>query len=559
MSKRPVVERMIGGAGTGKTHAVLSAMNRAREELRLEPEEIAFSTYTRNGREVMARRAAEEWGCSEQRLTTHGQFRTTHSMALRQTGIKKDQLLTGGKKSAEWMSEAIGTELATEQDEDGNFAVTAPSRDSSEAAFAINAWNLARSRLDPFDDVMDEAHERGENAPSTATAKAIVERYEIAKRADDRVDFPDLLGRFAGIGFDVEGFSRRTPEGDLPAGMRMLCIDEAQDASALVDTVCRRLASAPGMERVLLVGDPGQSIFSFSGGSAQNFLAWDAQETVMPKSFRCAPPILALGEDCLRNMRHGYWDRGIAPASHDGSIEQAGTKLDAVSSLDPATSTLILARCGFTLKDYRQELSRRSIPFATLGKDDGRERRRGFLALWRLSGGQAVLNADLAAAIEMIRVSAYGSGRLLDEGIKAAWQRGDFVDWDIVSHDEVEEIGFTRQLTQILATGNWLEAILPGFQSQAESWIDSARRYGHELATEPKVLLSTIHSAKGAEADTVIISTESAGRIAQNSACFDAHHDEECRVAYVGVTRARERLVIVEDAGPNRIEMPYDY
>ena len=152
----PRVERKIGGAGTGKTRAVLADMTRAREELGLEPEEIAFSTFTRNGREVMARRAAEEWGCSEDRLTRHGHFRTTHSTALRQTGVSKEQLLTDDKSSVEWIANNVGVDLGAGEDDDGNVVLAAKSRDSTDASIVSSAvialsWPLRNStRLSPF-------------------------------------------------------------------------------------------------------------------------------------------------------------------------------------------------------------------------------------------------------------------------------------------------------------------------------------------------------------------------------------------------------------------------
>jgi DNA helicase II / ATP-dependent DNA helicase PcrA len=554
--ENPRVERKIGGAGTGKTRAVLSAMTRARDELGLEPEQIGFSTFTRNGREVMALRAAEEWGCSKERLTVDGHFRTTHSTALRQTRVSRDQLLTDDKASTEWLANKVGFDIGSGEDEDGNVTLIPRSSDSSDAACAINMWNLSRNRLVPFDDVLDEARERGNSVPSAATARAIVEHYESAKRLEGRVDFPDLLGRFAGIVFSVEGYTRRAPEGDTPQGIRMLCLDEAQDASALVDAACRRLAE--DVDQVLLVGDIFQSIFSFGGASATHFMSWDAKQSVMPQSFRCPAPILDLGEKCLQRMHAGYWDRGIAPAMHHGSIDQVGSEVDAIARIEPHKSTLILARCAHTLHRYQRELNRQAIPFTILGQQE-LSNRRGYNALWKLSNSQAVDNEEFAAAIEMIRSSNVVTGNLLEDGAKAAWQRGEYSHWDIIPLSMIDRIGCLPSLVRLIEQGNWREALLDRHQPAAERWLASARYLGPVLATEPQVRLSTIHAAKGAEADTVILSTESSRRVAQNSTYSEALHDEECRVAYVAVTRARERLIVVEDAGRDRLVFPYDY
>jgi superfamily I DNA/RNA helicase len=63
-----------------------------------------------------------------------------------------------------------------------------------------------------------------------------------------------------------------------------------------------------------------------------------------------------------------------------------------------------------------------------------------------------------------------------------------------------------------------------------------------DIEAEPKVSLSTIHAAKGKESDRVVLSTELTPRIAESLAKAP---DEEIRVFYVAVTRAKHRLDII--------------
>jgi superfamily I DNA/RNA helicase len=74
------------------------------------------------------------------------------------------------------------------------------------------------------------------------------------------------------------------------------------------------------------------------------------------------------------------------------------------------------------------------------------------------------------------------------------------------------------------------------------SYMLAARRRGEKLRATPRVRLSTIHSAKGAEADHVVLMTEMARRTHKE---MENNPDDERRVWYVGVTRAREKLTIV--------------
>jgi DNA helicase-2/ATP-dependent DNA helicase PcrA len=74
------------------------------------------------------------------------------------------------------------------------------------------------------------------------------------------------------------------------------------------------------------------------------------------------------------------------------------------------------------------------------------------------------------------------------------------------------------------------------------SYMLAARRRGDRLRSTPRVRLSTIHSAKGGEADHVVLMTEMARRTYRE---METNPDDERRVWYVGVTRTRDHLTVV--------------
>ena len=74
-------------------------------------------------------------------------------------------------------------------------------------------------------------------------------------------------------------------------------------------------------------------------------------------------------------------------------------------------------------------------------------------------------------------------------------------------------------------------------------------KYGPELATRPSIRVGTIHAAKGMEADKVVLSTTVSRRIHEAQGIDSEQHDEERRIEYVGVTRARRQLVIATEQG----------
>jgi len=69
------------------------------------------------------------------------------------------------------------------------------------------------------------------------------------------------------------------------------------------------------------------------------------------------------------------------------------------------------------------------------------------------------------------------------------------------------------------------------------------------LVAQPKVKVGTVHSVKGAEADNVGYLTTTSQKVAAGAE--DAQqHDEECRIAYVAVTRAKRNLYVINEGGP---------
>lgn len=549
------VERLIGGAGTGKTAYILAEMDRIFAEQGLAPGQIAFATFTRSGCTEMAERAARRWGYTPNALKN---FRTVHSLGYRCLGIDEDRIITNDSRSLEWVGNTIGIDLATATDESGAVVYRALTADGDDEAASLALWDLARVTLRSMDDILAERLLAGDPAPPRETIEYVVSRYESAKTAYGKADFCDIVLRFAGVRMTLGGPSLCQPEGDLPEGLRAVFVDECQDNSALVDMAIMRLAHTPGVEYALLVGDPMQSIYeSFAGGSARHFMGWQATQSVMPKSFRCPAPILDLGEQCLREMGSGYWDRGIAPADHPGVVTQSGAPLDAIQDhVDLSEQTLIIARCSYALQPYADILDDLGIPYSRVGRLENPDL-LGFSALWSLQSGEDILSEDWKHAIDLIPVKHNHLGALLSEGEKTAWLDGRRLDLDFVGPLDLERAGCTSVLADVIRRGEWLQALKQSKQETARRWVTVARRHGPQLATRPSVRLATIHAAKGLEADTVLLSTCSSQRVERGREQSSLRHDEECRVNYVAVTRARKKLVIVEDGSRHRLILPW--
>ncbi len=831
------IRRSIGGAGTGKTRLILDSLSEAKAEMGLGVHQIGFATFTRAGRAEIAHRAAEAWGVDPEALTKTGWFRTAHSIAHKQCGVADGQLIQG-QEGDEWTSKAVGGKVASRSDARGERNYIVSDSDPT-VAFSLKAWELARSRMTSIETVINRLEECGEQAPGVPDARRVIAAYESAKNRESRLDYTDMIARFAGVKFHVDGPMDCEPEGSPPEGLRVLAIDEAQDSSTLVDRVCRRLASSPGVERIWLCGDPyqcqpagtpvltlsgykniehldpavdrlvsfirregrfsragdefeiasrevdssslieivlsdgtkhvstdnhkwvvrtrgrqgtyatylmsnkgrwrvgtvqvfsgkpsekngsfrlkmrmnqeaaecawilkvfdtdrdarcyeqivscrygipqvtfrpvsgvksnldegyieevfnslgdltnngvlcladhglsleipicrkadrckngpmasrfihaanilpgihlvpkmgqkkcdwvevvscrrlppgetvrvwsmnvhknhtyvttggvvtGNSIHSFAGGDYRHFLSWDAEESVMPRSYRCPSAVLALGEKCLRQMKRGYRDRKIMPAGHSGSVGRVGGIEEAISRLSPGSSALILGRCTYALDEYEATLIARGLPYAWADKTGPSAALSGYAALWDLQHGKTITGDAWSGAVQQIAVKHADYGDLLTRGAKAAWKDGRMSNIDLIRpvDEDFALIGATPALQKLIMTSRWNVAMESKSLDKADRWLATATKYGQDAATNPKIRLSTIHGAKGLEADTVICSSITSPSVERGRLNMDDLHDEECRVAYVAVTRARKDFLLVDDGNRYRMELP---
>ena len=544
--------KLIGGAGTGKTTELKRSMEAMLPHLGGDPTAIGFASFTVAARAEMVARVAEAFGCEPDVLSGKGGwFRTVHSTCMKMLEVSRDDLVTDSEESAKWIAKQLGATVKRKIIEGSGFSTVI---NDDEAANSLRVWDVARNLMLPVEDVHRRMSRGGETLPAWGVVKYYVRKYEEAKRREGKLDFVDVVARYGGVQFSLEGPEEIEPQGGLPP-VKAWVFDEAQDSSALVDRVCRRLASGDEVKWTLIAADPFQSIFGFGGADYRHFMAWEADEVrTMPQSYRCPRPIMELGERCLKRMKNGYFDRGISPAAHEGTIRKEFSVERAVSKIDTSRSTLILARCGFTLEKFREILTERKIPHAAVTALADNKTMKAYNALWNIQHGMPIGGEEWKAAAEALPTKNQLKQPLMRHGFRARWIDGrmdescDF----LRNAEEVESMGgATPLLLELIQNGEWGTLVDGG-----KKWMEAAKKHGPEMATAPKVRLSTIHGAKGMEADDVILCASTSRRTEEaQEDCPDAF-DEECRIEYVAVTRARQNLIVCDTDDLFRMELP---
>jgi superfamily I DNA/RNA helicase len=285
-----------------------------------------------------------------------------------------------------------------------------------------------------------------------------------------------------------------------------------QDNSELQWRMVARLSE--GCRRVVMAGDDDQTIFRWAGAAVDRLIGMPGRERVLGQSWRVPRAVQALAEGLvatLSSRRPKAWRARDALGVVDRWADLEDVDL-------PGQDILILARNNFILTEQVVPILRaRGIIYEAKGQPSIAPETLEAIAGWeRLRRGEAVPVQTARAALALIT----GAPKVPGE------------DTATVTIDALPGLR-TRAI--------WHDA-LDRLPAEDMSYLLAARRAGERLNQRPRVRISTIHSAKGAQADHVVLLTEMARRTAEEA---ERQRDDETRVWYVGCTRARERLSIV--------------
>jgi DNA helicase-2/ATP-dependent DNA helicase PcrA len=306
--------------------------------------------------------------------------------------------------------------------------------------------------------------------------------YRRFKEATGYFDFTDT----------IETFVAR--EQTVP--VKVAIVDEAQDLTSLqwkmVWTAFRNC------ERLYIAGDDDQAIYEWNGADVQALLNVHGEQIILDKSYRLPDNLLeyAKGISCRIKNRvakdyHGTGDTGrIVPL----------VSLGAVPELDESQEWLFLARNRYHLKGIKEELEARGLLYTD---KDGLSIKPSEMDLIDLYGRH--LAGDTIPAEKM---------RTLRSILKYPDKK---IPW-------YENFDWTKEKLSYII----------GFRE---------RNLGN---METKIRVSTIHGAKGGEAENVVVLRDVTLRVYKN---LQKNPDSENRVFYVAFTRAKKNLFLVEPSG----------
>jgi DNA helicase II / ATP-dependent DNA helicase PcrA len=539
-----VEHRVQGPPGTGKTTWLGEQVRRACQSYGSESILIASLT----------RAAAAEIAGRDLPLDRH-QIGTLHSHALRALGWPLDRLAETPRAIREWncaVSEAwcLSGEAADVDDPlDHKGGAAAGDR-------LLEIVGTCRHRmLDRREWPIEAAHFAAE--------------WEAWKAETERYDFTDMIAS-AVTGVDTA-----------PGNPALLFVDEAQDCSALELALVRRWSAAA--QRLVICGDTDQAIYTWRGADPNAFHSPplpDDRYRTLAQSFRVPSEVhrAAVGwisqvvgrrpvtyrprpgaTGCVRELPARY----LAPDNR--LLDDLEEQLDQPGS-DPATGrrrVMLLATCSYMLEPLVQALRERSLPFwnpyrVRAGRWNPlrattRDRLLAFLRpdprVWGNAARMWSLR-DLQLWARDLRAEFYVRGQKAKLAEVAATDEVP-IDFDVV----------LTYLTEPAATAAfhldldwWRGAQTKAGQTSGVEWATdiARRRGGRALREEPRVVVGTIHSVKGGEADSVYVWPDLSN---QGWQTWESDEASIRRLFYVAMTRAREELVLLSPSSARAVTL----
>ncbi len=517
---------VLAGAGTGKTRAITHRIAYGVHSGAYQPQRVLAVTFTA--------RAAGEMRTRLRDLGVGGvQARTFHAAALRQLHYFWPQAVGGAAPEVMSQKAAAVAQAAASLRLD-----LARDRTAIRDLAAEVEWAKV-SMLTPETYAAGARAARREPPGLDATAMArMLEAYEQVKTQRGVIDFEDVLLLTVGILAERDDIARV-----VRSQYRHFVVDEYQDVNALQ----QRLLDLWVGERkdLCVVGDPAQTIYSFTGASPRHLLEFptkhpEAQVVRLVRNYRSTPQIVSLANLIVRGpsgaMRsnavqlQAQADEGPTPAltAHaDDPAEAAAVAGELAARVADGVSPgqmAVLFRTNGQSEAYESALAERDVPYLVRGGERFFARKEVRDAVLLLRG--AARSDDGSTPLpDLVRDVLLGAGwtREAPSSGGAARER-----WESLA-------ALAALADDLVATAP--EGRLPDFVRE----LDERAAAQHAPAVRG-VTLASLHAAKGLEWDVVFLVGCSDGFLPISMADTPEQIEEERRLTYVGVTRARREL-----------------
>lgn len=571
---------VLSGAGTGKTRVLTTRVAYILNKSLAHPWQVLALTFTNKAANEMKNRLATfssdaSWYASD---VWCGTF---HSICLRilrsnadAAGLRRDFIIYGDEEQKTVLKNVL-----------------------TDMGMDIKDFNPA-DWVERISAIKDKGLHSTEQ--TSAVAMKILNAYNAELARMGAVDFGDIILRVLQL-FDAfpDILARYQRQ------FRYILVDEFQDTNAAQMQFLQMLTRGIENPNICCVGDDDQSIYSWRGAEIKNILNFEktfpsAKIIRLETNYRSTPNILGAANSLIRHnagrLGKDLRTRPDAPVGEPvyvltvpSDYDEARLIADTVlhkNADEPFSNFAILIRAGSLSRLFEEEFTTRGVPYKLIGatKFYDRAEIRDAIAYLRL----LVYPFDDISFVRVIGKPRRGfgpsaiaklraAGKNLMDGLRAASLSGkqraaadaflsafDF-DWMSMSPMDAAQklldgagyIQMWRESKDVDATDrldNIRELInnviskydtLPEFLEHAALMMTDDNDSDDAAPVSDAVSIMTIHAAKGLEFDTVFLPAWEEGIFPNDMAVQSGGLEEERRLAYVAITRARRRAIII--------------
>lgn len=515
--------RVLAGAGTGKTRAITHRIAYGVRSGVYKPTEVLAVTFTQ--------RAAGEMRGRLRSLGAEGvQARTFHSAALRQLRYFWPKVYGGAPPVL--IESKIGI-LAAAAKRNRVSVDQATLRDlASEVEWA------KVSNVRPEDYLhLAPRHGREIAGQDHASVAHIFDSYEQLKREQGRMDMEDVLLICAALLAEDERVAAQVRR-----QYSTFVVDEFQDVSPIQSTLLDLWLG--GREEICVVGDPAQTIYSFAGARADYLTDFvkrhpGAVNVELVRNYRSTPQIVAAANTLLQG---GATESVTLRAQSEAGpvvdftectdeVAEAEQVADEIARLHrggtPLSEIAVLYRINAQSETFEEALTAAGIPYVLRGALRFFERPEVRQATALLRAESRVGEGSDDALVSRVEGVLSGMGWTSE----APAARGQ-------ARDRWESLMSLLSLAREFADGE-VAPTLSGLVAELDR-----RSHEQHAPTADGVTLCTMHAAKGLEWDAVFVVGIQEGTMPFSHADTPALIEEERRLFYVAITRARRHLAV---------------
>jgi superfamily I DNA/RNA helicase len=496
---------ILGPPGTGKTTTLLNLVDDFIKQ-GIRPSEIAYFSFTKKAANEAVTRALGKFNLTQKDLTN---FRTLHSFAFKSLSVTKEKIMDIDDYKDFGRLCNIPINTAKYSDEDGMF------NSDNEYLTVINTARVKKMDLLEYYDIRKNSIDIERN-----TLYLLDQELKKFKQEKGLKDFTDLL----------EDFIKK----DISPRFKVLFIDEAQDLSPLQWEMVRTIWKKA--EKTYIAGDDDQAIFKWAGADIDHFIALKNEVDeikTLNQSYRIpGGPIHELSNKIISKIKNRY-EKSYLPKQETGLLRYYTD----ITQVDMSQGDwLVLASAGYFLDDVKELCELQGWYYQYKGRNS-----ISLDLLMALSSWEDFRQGQPLNYLQIKNIYQY-LGANVAPGYKDA---------KTLKAEEKYLITDCINDHGLLSDKVWYESF-EGVDTITENYIRNMRANGEKINKIPRILMSTIHGAKGGERDKVLVLLDLTNAAIQQG---DEDPDDLHRLFYTAFTRAKKELHIVDPRDFNKAYM----